>query len=149
MIGFVYDNATGDADLMLNADGSLAVGDPLLTAAVDSLFTRARVEPAAGVDLPEVAQGWWADEFLLAMRGRPRGSRLWTLRRAKLDDTTLLLAKAYAEEALAWWITKGLAKSVTATATLRDGGGINLRIEAIRPDGSRWEHLWARRLTEL
>ena len=144
-IGLVWNNAIGEADLSTNDDGSLAEGDPLFTSAIVSLFTRARVVPVSGTVLPSVPQGWWADQY----RRRPIGSRLWTLRNAKLNDETLLLARVYAEQALAWWIARGVAKSVTATTAARGSDGLTLAIEAIKTDGTEWAHLWARRLNEL
>jgi phage gp46-like protein len=145
VIGRVWSNALGESDLATNEDGSLAQGDPLFGSAVRSLFTRRRVEPVDGAVLPAVSQGWWADQFF----PRPIGSRLWTLIGAKLDTTTLALAKLYAEEALAWWIARGVAKSVTATAERLESlgsDGIELEIVAVKRDGSRWEHAWERHL---
>lgn len=52
--------------------------------------------------------GSWSDEFLTTV-----GSRDWTLRREKLTPQTLTLARRFYEEALAWLVSDGYAKSVT------------------------------------
>ncbi|WP_295898966.1 phage GP46 family protein [uncultured Vibrio sp.] len=51
--------------------------------------------------------GTWSNELVTIV-----GSRDWTLKRAKLTDETLSLAKGFYEEALAWLITDGHAKSI-------------------------------------
>jgi phage gp46-like protein len=148
VIGRTWNNALGESDLATNDDGSLAQGDPLFGSAVRSLFTRRRVEPVDGAALPPVSQGWWADQYF----ARPMGSRLWTLIGAKLDTTALALAKLYTEEALAWWIARGVAKSVTATAERAENlgsDGIALEVLAIKRDGTRWEHVWEKHLNGL
>lgn len=146
MIGLRWDNARGDADIDVNDDGSLADGDPLATAAYVCLFTRRRVVAPDGVVLPKVPQGWWADQY----RPRPIGSRLWTLRNAKLSAETLRLAKLYAEEALAHWLTLRIARELSAEATSLESLGITgttgarLEISIVRPDGTEWSHHWDR-----
>lgn len=93
-----------------------------------SLFTWAR----AGDDDPLPAgasrEGWFADPGM--------GSRLYQLARAKLTTQTLVDAKQYAEEALAWLVADGVLASVSATATKRaDNRGIDLAIEYRPPKG--------------
>jgi phage gp46-like protein len=152
VIGFVFNNTIGEADFATNDDGSLAVGDPMFTSAVACLFTRGRAAPSDGIVLPAKPQGYWAEQYLAARRGnRPFGSRLWTLGRAKLDATTLALARSFSFEALAWWVPAGKAKRVTTSAVISKLGDnrIDLGVEAIKPDGTRWEHLWTGRLAEL
>lgn len=51
--------------------------------------------------------GSWSNEFLSMV-----GSRDWTLRRDKLTPQTLSLAKRFYEEALAWLVSEGYAKSI-------------------------------------
>ena len=148
MIGRVWNARYGESDLATNEDGSLAQGDALLGSAHRSLFTRRRVTPVDGAVLPRVPQGWWADQFF----ARPIGSRLWTLRNAKIDTETLRLVRLYSEEALAWWIARGIAKTLTAASErLTDLGadGIAIEISVIKRDGSTWEHVWEKHLNGL
>lgn len=147
MIGRTW-SAGGQSDLATNDDGSLASGDMLLASAYRSLFTRARVDDVDGAALPNVPQGWWADRYL----ARPIGSRLWTLSRSKLNDETLRLVRVYSEQALAWWVTSRIARSVTAKSERLPGmgtDGIALKITAIKRDGTPWEHVWERHLNGL
>ncbi len=74
--------------------------------------------------------GCWSNELLSIV-----GSRDWTLRREKLTAQTISLAKRFYEDALAWLVEEGYAKTITikvweekptvmgrvATVTLVDG----------------------------
>ncbi|MBA5760854.1 phage GP46 family protein [Vibrio sp. 404] len=51
--------------------------------------------------------GTWSNDLLSIV-----GSRDWTLKREKLTEQTLSLAKRFYEEALSWLIKKGYAKSI-------------------------------------
>ncbi|EKO3969604.1 hypothetical protein EF707_10170 [Vibrio fluvialis] len=54
--------------------------------------------------------GNWSDELLTIV-----GSRDWTLHRDKLTPQTLVMAKRFYEDALAWLITDGHAKAVAVS----------------------------------
>ena len=91
------------ADLALETF-ALASDDGLETAVILSLFTDARARdddtlPAGQTD----RRGWWADAFP-AVAGDRFGSRLWLLRRSKQLQESLIVAREYAEEALAWLV---------------------------------------------
>lgn len=150
MIGWIFDNAKGYADFATTSTGTLADVDSMTSLAFSCLFTDAPDPNATDFELPATPSGWYADKFFLARQGgRPRGSRLWTLRRSKLNAETVALAKAYALEAVSWWATVGIARDVEAGTSINDFGQIVITITATKPDGSRWEHLWAKRLEEL
>lgn len=51
--------------------------------------------------------GTWSNELIGIV-----GSRDWTLRRVKLTDETLRLAKHFYEEALSWLIQQGYARTI-------------------------------------
>lgn len=100
------------------AGPSLLQDDGLETAVILSLFTDRR---AADDDLPTSAQpedrrGWWGDTFADAS-GDQIGSRLWLLAREKQTQATLLKARDFAREALAWLVDDGVARSVTVDAS--------------------------------
>lgn len=137
-IGFVFYNNLGECDMATTASGALASGDPLFTSAMASLFTRRQAVAATGAELPNVQQGWYGDTF----RPRPLGSRLWTLRDAKLDATTVRLAQLYAHEALAWWLTKRVVKTLLVGAAQNGRDRLDLSVDATRPDGREWSHVW-------
>lgn len=54
--------------------------------------------------------GHWGNEILHIV-----GSRDWTLKREKLTEQTLSLAKRFYEESLSWLLTEGYAKSIEVT----------------------------------
>lgn len=136
-IGLVFLNALSECDMAVTATGALAEGDPLFTSAMVSLFTRRQSAPTIGAELPNVAQGWYGDTF----RTRPLGSRLWTLRDAKLDTETLRLAQLYAFEALAWWLPN-IVKTLETSAIETERNRFSLTVKTTRPNGGPWQHVW-------
>lgn len=132
------------------ATATLAVGDDLATPVLVSLFTDARARaddelPVAG-DMDR--RGWWGDAFPATAAanalGQDRiGSRLWLLSRALQIPETLVRARQYAEEALAWMVDDGIASSVTAEASFPRDGWLQLEIAIDRPDGSGAAFAWA------
>lgn len=102
---FAFDPINLTADIVIT-NGAVALTDGLGTAVLYSLFTHRRA--LAADTLPDGAdgdrRGWWADPEM--------GSRLWLLCREKHLPVVIARAKEYAEEALAWMITKGKAKAV-------------------------------------
>lgn len=113
----------------------LATDDGLESAVVISLFTDRRAEsddslPAGETDL----RGWWGDDFM--GKGRRIGSKLWLLSREKRLPAVLARAKEYAEEALAWLVEDGLAKSVDVQAEAVRGDTLALLVTIILPDGT-------------
>lgn len=90
---------------------SLAADDGLETAVVLSLFTD-RLDAAAPAG---ARRGWWGDA-VAEVPGDLLGSRLWTLAREKQTPQVLGLAVAYTQEALAWLVDDGVARSVGVSA---------------------------------
>ena len=66
------------------------------------------------------------------------GSRLFTLNRSKDLPRNLLLAKQYAEEALAWMKSDGIARDIQATSEIVFPARLNLIIRYLPPDGD-WQ----------
>lgn len=86
-----------------------AVDGDLVAAVLVSLFTDRRASPDfVPPDGTGDRRGWWADAYEV----EPIGSRLWQLERAKRTRQTLLQAKDYCTEALAWLQRDGIASSV-------------------------------------
>jgi phage gp46-like protein len=71
------------------------------------------------------------------------------LRRAKTSPETLRLARAYAEEALAWMVTDGIAKRVTVTTSRVRMDVLLMQVAIERADNQRWEGLWEVHLNAL
>lgn len=133
------------ADLALETF-ALASDDGLETAVVLSLFTDARARdddtlPAGQTD----RRGWWAAAFP-AVAGDRFGSRLWLLRRSKQLQESLIVAREYAEEALAWLVEDGAASKVEVETFIARFEIMGMIVRIYRPDGStapyRFETLW-------
>lgn len=122
------------ADLSIVA-GDLATDDGLDNAVLISLFTDRRAEP--GDQLPDAEdidrRGWWGDEF----GADAMGSRLWLLDRTKTTDGVLLVAQSYAQQALAWMVSEGVARNVTVE-TSAEAGALILNITIERVSGGRF-----------
>jgi phage gp46-like protein len=90
-------------------------------------------------------RGWWADAFP-AIAGDRFGSRLWLLRRSKQLQESLIVAREYAEEALAWLVEDGAASKVEVETFIARFEIMGMIVRIYRPDGStapfRFETLW-------
>lgn len=137
-IAIAFKNMSGDIRV---EGGDLASDGTLRTAVVLSLFLDARAKDDDEIpDGSADRRGWWADAY-----GRlpdSFGSRLWLLSREKQLPSVLARAKEYAEEALAWLVTDGAARSVLVTPEITRQGVLGLLVEIERPDGSRLEYLF-------
>lgn len=140
--------AINHGDLSLVGD-DLATDEGLNTAVILSLFCDARA--AAGEVEPGTdPRGWWGDTFA-AVAGDATGSKLWLLGREKQLPAVLQRAKGYAEDALAWLITDGVAASVNVTAeflpSMAPNYTIALGVEIARPHGGtfnrQFQYVWS------
>lgn len=149
-IALVWNNALGEADLAL-VNGDLATDPGLETAVIISLFSDRLASP--GDRLPGGGtdrRGFWGDmpvdpgEQDIAPTGPAlTGSRLWLLDRALQTQSTLNLAETYAEEALAWLVSDGVAGSVSASASYPAPGQIQLVVTLAQAGGARqFRFLW-------
>ena len=143
-IGIAWDTAHFRGDWTV-VDGGLGT-DPGIRSAVElSLFTDARASadftPTDGTDN---RRGWWGDTYL----GRPLGSRLWQLNRAKkLGNKQLLLqARDYCLEALQWLTDAGAAARVDVQTYWVDAQRLGIAVTVVKPSGSyfarRYERVW-------
>jgi phage gp46-like protein len=82
----------------------------LLRSVVISLFTWRRAGPDDPLDDDE-RYGWWGDTFPSVADDRI-GSRLWLLRRVRLNAATRRDAEFYAREALQWLLDDGLVLAI-------------------------------------
>ncbi len=137
--------ADGTFDLALDGP-DLATDDGLHTAAILSLFGDARAH--ADDDIPDGTadrRGYWADTYA-EIAGDVWGSRQWLLGREKQIPATLARAREYAEEALRWLVDDGVARSVSATASVLRPGVLALEITIARANDAvaryRFETFW-------
>ena len=132
-------------DLALDGN-DLQLDDGLQTSILISLFSdrRARADdvlPGADGD----RRGWWADAYP-QIEGDQIGSRLWLLSREKELAEPLRRAKEYAEEALAWLVTDGIAARVEVITSVPRRGVLGLAVAVKRLDGGlenyQFDMLW-------
>lgn len=139
---------TKGAEWLLDSN-LLAEDDSMDTAIIISLFTDRQADtddklPHGQTD----RRGWWGDAYLPALvdgRTDHIGSRLWLLD-GKRTPQNLILARQYAEEALAWMIADGVASAIAvATSYVRDTI-LRLGVAVTRPDGAllrrRYDVVW-------
>ena len=142
----VFVDMEHSADYALDALG-LESDDSLDTAVILSLFTDARANdddtlPHGQSD----RRGWWADAYPSA-GGDRFGSRLWLLRASKQLQASLITARQYAEESLAWMIEDGAAKKVEVETFVVRDEVMGMLVRIYKPDGTvpsfRFEQLWS------
>lgn len=131
----------GDPLAILDAPTSLGA---LAQAVLISLLSWRRAED--GDPLPSAGErnGWWADGF--AGDGDLFGARTWILLRNRATVDAASAARQYAQEALAWLITDGLAARIDAQASVA-GDALGLTVQVWRDDGTgislRFADLWS------
>lgn len=112
-------------------------------AAEISLMTWRRADPGDVLDDDE-RYGWWGDSFP-GMTDDRIGSRLYLLRRRKLDADTVRDAEAFARESLAWILDDGRVSAVAVTVT-RGTDRLDLAVAITLRDGRQVdftsEKLW-------
>ena len=131
--------------LLARADIAVAKGDlvpdaGLRTAVLISLFTDALARPDDEIpDGTDDRRGWWGNLPLAGEPADPIGSRLWLLARAKRTEETRRRAQTYAQDALAWMVTDGVAAAVTVTAAWAGDRGEHLQLHIVidRRSGGR------------
>lgn len=98
---------------------------------VNQLSTRAA---ATCDDSPAIRKsgGWWADAY--RVEDFRSGSKLWTLQWSKTINETLQIAKSYAEQALAYLVTWGIATSVTVDVAYVNKSVLTLAVTVKGPN---------------
>ncbi|GAB2182683.1 phage GP46 family protein [Denitratisoma sp. agr-D3] len=120
---------------MALVDGLLAEDDGLDTAIILSLFTDRRAEKSDTLPLGATdRRGWWADAFSTPI-GDKIGSRLWLTWPGKQTAENLRNAELFAEEALAWLVTDGIAASVAVSGSNPRDGLLALSVQIVKPSG--------------
>lgn len=123
----------------------MGLRQPLPRAVIISLFTWGRARPDD--ELPGTERmGWWGDSYP-AVAGDRIGSRLWLLARATVTPQTVLAARQYADEALAWLVADGVASKVITQSERRGLDGISLGIQTVRGKAPgldiRFDNVWS------
>lgn len=131
---------TSNQDFDLDIEGGdLVLSDSLQNAVLLSLAIWNRSEIDSGVAATENVQGgWWAD----ALNELPLGSKLYTIFRDRLDESSLEKAKGLVKDALKWLLDDGVAKSVDVSATIAGKTSAEFVIVIKKPDGNDEEFKW-------
>lgn len=77
--------------------------------------------------------GTWSQEWVEVV-----GSRDWTLKRTKLTDETLSVAKRFYEEALAWLINDGYARAIQVSVWRERSNQMGRNVKITLLDGSQF-----------
>lgn len=132
------DPETQLADTARDIRGFISLSSGLETPVLVSLFTDRRARPS---DDAADRRGWWGDAHA-RVQGDQVGSLLWLLRRRQATTQLLRRAQAFAEDALRWLKTDGIAKAITVTVEQHDDERIAIGVMIERPDGSAWSRIW-------
>ncbi len=142
-IALAWSNVTMSADISL-AGVDLQTDEGMETAVIISLFTDKRAPDDAVIpDGSTNRRGWWGD-VVAEVPGDEIGSLLWLLERVTLTAENMRLAQDYASDALAWFVTDGVAKSVTVTVTRMSLEAALMTIVILKPDGNTgtYTYVW-------
>lgn len=110
-LALIYDPKLQAFDL--GVKGADLAGDDTLASAVLVSLLSDRLAETHEVAPGQDRRGWWADSY--ADNQHKTGSRLWLLDREKQLPSVVQRCKRYCDEALAWFITDGLASSIVVT----------------------------------
>ena len=121
-IDIVFDGTQLHGDFVLGTE-DVETGHDLVTSVIVSLFTQ---------------PGWWADAY----EPDKIGCRLLELIRAKRTTETLLRARDYCRQALAWLLEDGVARAVDVV-TEWQGSLLAVAITIAQASGvSRFSFVW-------
>ncbi|CAI1503056.1 Phage protein GP46 [Serratia grimesii] len=108
--------------------GDLIDGNDLQTAIIISLFTDRVARDDDDIDGDD-RRGWWGDSG----ENMDIGSRLWLLRRQKLNQKVAQKAEDYAREALQWLLTDGVVSSIDAATQIVYPRRLNMVLRYRKP----------------
>lgn len=125
-IALEFNKTTKEYDASI-LDGDFKRCDDLESAVIISLFTWAR---ASADEVSENAPryGWFGDKIDQDSTDAI-GSKLYLLKREKITEQSMMRAKEYIEQSLAWMIEDNVASEVSATVE-RNQNDVN-RIDAL------------------
>lgn len=142
-IRIVWDEAVSRGDWKMDGADLLTGGD-LATAMLVSVFTDAMAAPDDEIpDGTGDPRGWWGDQFA---PGKPIGSKLWLLERAKQTQETLNRAYDYLTDCLQWLIDEGVVARFAINVEWVREAFLGAQIVAYSPSGNALhtgKYLWA------
>lgn len=135
-IALAWNSETSHIDLQLKPADRITW---LENAVTISLFTDARVTADELPDGEIDQRGYWGDFEL--PEGESLGSKLWTLKRRKVTQDVINLARDYCAEALGWMVDAEHLQAVNVTAERTGTFTIGFLINCQLPDGN-WVELF-------
>jgi phage gp46-like protein len=145
----IWDNYGQTVDL--ERDGNFVSNELLNTAVMISLFTHRRADDDDVLPTSNPNRGgWWGDVYA-EVDGDKIGSRLWTLSRSTLSQSTLNLAREYALESLQWMVDDGIAASVNASTFSPGQEILVIEVDITKPTkpATRWTGIWEAHMDQL
>ena len=129
MTDLLFDFFIEDMNLdLVVKNGEIQGDESLLPAVLVSLFTDARCEKTELPKAETSQRGYFGD----AVSSAVTGSKLWLLNRTKYNNETLIKAKEYAQDALAWLVTDGLAKDVQVETYFKEQKRMALNVSIFK-----------------
>jgi len=118
------------------ADNDLVTDDGLETAIIISLFTDLEADQSdIDTGLVEDRGGWWGNQLL--DEKSKTGSRIWTLKRSKLNSTTLNALQRTCEEALNWLVDDNAAAKIVVSVSRAGRETAAIYIDMYRPNQTK------------
>lgn len=115
-------------------------GNELYDAAYLSLLCYARGRPDDSQNSKD-RYGWWMDD----LTSNSIGSKLWTLKRAKITNITIPLINQYLKDCLQWMIDDGICADL-GIEVWQQGNVVKARIDIIRSNNNnvvlKFDDLW-------
>jgi phage gp46-like protein len=143
MIGLYFDNRKQRADLGYTGK-TLMLDYSFQTFCTIVLGTDRRAQDGDRLPAGETwRRGWWWDTYAES-EDEIIGTRLWTLRGAKIDADLLIKARAFVLEGLDVAVRKGAYARIEVTVTRRTDSSIAILIEPYKPDQTVpvWSETW-------
>jgi phage gp46-like protein len=152
-MNFVYDQNSGEFDLVTTAQGGLdsgiGNGGRLGSLIWCALFSDGLVDPEeVPVELGTDRRGWWGDSGLVPSDQLAR-SKLWIFARSKANEATRLAIQNTAEDSLQPLIDDGFFSKIDVAVTFLPAPleGVRIRLKSYEPAGAvrNWQAdmLWA------
>lgn len=115
-------------DAIVDASTTIEFINDLTTSVLISLFTDAAASDDDVIpDGTTNRRGWWGDTSM--------GSKIWLLERSKALPSVAAAVEGYAQNALAWLVSDGVAASISARAVWLGPTALQLTVTILRGSG--------------
>lgn len=141
-VGFFEVEGQACPDLVIE-NGDLKADNGLETSALISLFSNKRVTFEQLPPGENDRQGWWADLISEPVDDQI-GSRLWTLERRKVTNSTAIDMESILSEAFNWMLEDGIASQIVVESAISGDNEIKGSAQIFKPDGDNipFKFIW-------